>query len=165
MGSGTRPPTIRGHARQNVQYLNAAAGHEAAFAFREGSTSGTPFLMGKTADAEQFAGRIIAERGVLHGRVRSFLRKSDTNDTRMTIGRHIPTNTSVNARDGSALGQKRPTVIRVRMSALGLGRVKTPPGMKARLDGRTFGTEPPPHALIAAISGLMPMMFMTRVRL
>jgi hypothetical protein len=47
----------------------------------------------------------------------------------------------------------------------GLGRVKTPPGMIARFGERTFGTEPQPHALMAAISGLMPMMFMTRVRL
>ena len=40
------------------------------------------------------------------------------------------------------------------MSELGLGRVKTSPGMMARADGHWFGTEPLPHALMASISGL-----------
>jgi hypothetical protein len=47
------------------------------------------------------------------------------------------------------------------MSPMGLGRVKTPfPGKSVRSQDR-FRSQ----ATIAAISGLIPMMFMTRVRL
>jgi hypothetical protein len=50
------------------------------------------------------------------------------------------------------------TVATLRMSALGLGRVKNPFGGDAMLD-------PGAQAMIAAISGLIPTMFITRVRL
>ena len=48
------------------------------------------------------------------------------------------------------------------MSALGLGCAKTP-GEKRRSAAFAMGRRN--HALIAAISGWMPMMFMARVRL
>jgi hypothetical protein len=57
---------------------------------------------------------------------------------------------------------------RVAMSAVGLGRVKTLREERALKDRGDSGTCPARlvgYALIAAISGWMPMMFITRVRL
>ena len=65
----------------------------------------------------------------------------------------------------SEVTQRCNTLGGVSFSAKGLGRVITPSGMMARADGHRFGTEPLPHALIAASSGLTPMIFITRVRL
>ncbi len=52
-----------------------------------------------------------------------------------------------------------------RVSALGLGRVKTRWGWFRSATAVTAKRAPGRHALMAAISGLTPMMFMTRVRL